>query len=396
MLFRQASTQNRSAPLNFEIMRKPVEKETTREALKDPELVKEPTRDTPLHDMSKSFASLFVDEKSRQEAKRQEEQLDLASTQSPPEIPRNREPTAKKMLYDPKRGIMVEPTALELKNRVERPEKKIVSRVEKVKEEPWKRKADISAPLNASDSNTSKRAKRRASADLKEKESKGTPVDPATLELRSRRDAERLSRPPRTRGVLYEFTEAGELRQILSPSEREEIEKQRQKELAEEMEREKERQKAALEEIKAPAVPKPAWQAPLQTLVDIGVVPPSMNEVFANAAKKSRKGKMPEKKKSRKDLKRNKLKEVDENQSSPFKLDDDTTNLDIRNQEAPSRDPSTYPTFIPGTGLSPSVEPWTPLKYSGLNLNVPYDMEDFGINQAISDHSWYTALLFVD
>ena len=397
----QASSQPRIST-NFEIMRKPVERETPKESTKPMgiEVSKEPTEDPfnehireshPPSDMSKSFASLFVDEKSRQEAKRQAEHLDLSSTQSPPEIPRNREPATKKMLYDPKRGIMVEPTALELKSRPEKSDKKIASRAEKVKEESWKRRAELPAPVVAVETNHApKRAKKRRSGEAKEKEAKEAFVDPVALELRARRDAERSNRPPRTKGVLYEFTENGELRQVLSAAEREEIERQRQKELAEELEKDRERQRAVQAEIKTPVVPKPAWQAPLQTLVDIGVVPPSMNEVFANAAKKSKKDKFLEKKKSKKESKRTKDKGLPESLSSPFKLDDDTTNLDIRNQEAPPRDPSTYPTFIPGTGLSPSVEPWTPsLNYTGLDLNVPYNMGDFGIDHSLNDNGWY-------
>ena len=405
----QAPPQPRVASSNFEIMRKPLERESfhetakptvsepSREASKEPsrEQTKEsPREQLPPSDMSKSFASLFVDEKTRLEARRQEEHLDIASTQSPPEIPRNREPSVKKMLYDPKRGIMVEPTALELKGRAEKPEKKIASRAEKVKEENWKRNAEVAAPAESvENNNVPKRAKKRGNAEHKEKEPKKEPkeakADAMALQLKTRRDAERSSRPPRTKGVLYEFTEGGELRQLLSPTEMEEIEKQRQKELAEELERERERQRASHAEVKAPVAPKPAWQAPLQTLVDIGVVPPSMNEVFANAAKKSKKEKFPEKKKARKESKRTKEKDLPGNHSSPFKLDDDTTNLDIRNQEAPPRDPSTYPTFIPGTGLSPSVEPWTPsLNYTGLDLDVPYNMVDFGINHSINDNGW--------
>lgn len=394
----QGPSQPRAVSTNFEIMRKPLERETAKPTASEPskEAVHEPGN--PPSDMSKSFASLFVDEKTRIEARRQEEHLDLASTQSPPEIPRNsRESAMKKMLYDPKRGIMVEPTALELKGRADKPEKKIASRPERTKEETWKRKAEVSAPVPATENiNVPKRAKKRGSAEVREKEPKEVPVDPVALELKARRDAERSSRPPRTKGVLYEFDESGELKQVLSQAEREEIEKQRQKELAEELERERERQRMVQAEIKAPAVLKPAWQAPLQTLVDIGVVPPSMNEVFANAAKKSKKDKFLEKKKGRKESKRKKDKDLPENQSSPFKLDDDTTNLDIRNQEAPPRDPSTYPTFIPGTGLSPSVEPWTPsLNYTGLDLvDVPYNMGDFGINHSINDNTWYANFHF--
>jgi hypothetical protein len=135
--------------------------------------------------------------------------------------------------------------------------------------------------------------------------------------------------------------------------------------------------------------------------VDLGV---ASNKTKAPPVLVDKKGKVPknaEKRKARKqELKRNKEeRSLPNNEQLPppsFLLSDadaDASDLDIRNQNTLSRDPSSYSTFIPGSGLSATVDPWTPsLHFAQLSdISVGgYHLAGLGIESDITDPSnWY-------
>ena len=294
----------------------------------------------------------------------------VVSKQQPTEILRNPDVTRSRVLFDPKKNAMVE-----IQTTPAAPIGKPKTSVPPTKKAEGEAK-DNKEPISLNTASTRPRS--------------NFPVNPETERLKAARREEKKSRGARTKGELWEVHEDGGYRQVLSEAER-------ALKLQEETKRKAEAAIVIPPFPKPSAVvnmnikPKPAWTAPGKTREVLGVSPvetsssPSVDAPLVGVKDdaKVKKKKAPNAPKKPKGKEKKPSNEIMHEQPVPSSIPlpigphssssgvgkaDDMLNLDIINQigdNAVTRDPSSYPTFIPGSGLSPaSIQKWTPDLFS--------------------------------
>jgi hypothetical protein len=377
---------------------------------------------------SKSFASLFPS----QAVSNQENPSPDTNHPIQHDLLRNLDSTSKKMLFDPKKGVLVEtPIGQLLKS-----DKSTLKTTEKKKHESSAVKEEIILWKRNSNEDTLIANKKTEDVSSSQKD---TPLqDTAVVSPAQRRLEEKRTRAPRTKGVLYEFTESGDLLQVLTAEEILEREnclmielaartkREHEQSLLEKKEQKRDERKSntsgegvvAIQKLpssqpvvtSSPQHKKPAWQAPHKTLADLGMPSsapslhsekeetPTLSDNNNKIQEKISNKKAKQVEKKAKLLAGRKAKKLEETRkkshpelppstatstsmplppSPSHPLDIDTTNLDIRNQGPLLRNPSSYATFIPGAGLSSqqSNSTWgkpysSPLEYDSLELAI--------------------------
>lgn len=342
---------------------------------------------------------------------------------------------AKKMLYDPKKGVLVETDKPPAKPVVKEGESKVLAKKVtlkvplkislrsegKQKEENWKRKAPSAevAHVDTKESSISEVLEKRA---FDKKHVLSVEDQRVADEQKAARALERSTRKPHTKGLLFEYAPDGQIRQVLSDEEQLELQKKASEPSVVKPRKEprKSDRKASKEgsagkirvepevssvptpvSVSVPVVakqaPKPAWQAPRQTLADLGVAPlehvdtnvdapiKTKPDMKANIATKGVKGKQTKSEKK----KQAREKEDSHRQRGPadaaFPID--TTNLDIRNQEQPMglRSPDSYRTFVPGEGLLQATA-------DSMNFSNLMGLDLGGLGLETSPSKWYLIL----